>query len=446
MPAFHTRFAPSPTGYLHLGNLRTALLCFLYARKEGGQLTLRIDDTDTERSKEIYAEAIQRDLDWLGISWDHIAYQSKRMEAYAAAVQQLKASGRLYPCYESQEELEIKRKMQLSRGLPPIYDREAQRLSDTQKAAYEKEGRMPHWRFLLEEKEIVWEDEIRGPVQFQSQHMSDPILVRENGLYTYMLPSTVDDIEMGITHVLRGEDHVSNTAIQIQLFEALGGKVPTFAHNALIKSSEGKLSKRKGSEGMETLKEAGIASLPLASFLARVGSSHAVDLAESMEALIEEFSIQQFSRATCSYQLDDITRLNTKWLHGLSFEQAATLFPAGSPVEEDFWLAVRGNIAHIDEANAWWNLCHSPITPVIDATDQDFLAHAAKLLPPAPWDSTTWKSWTGALKEATDRKGRSLFMPLRQALTAMDHGPELGVLLPLMAPERVRARLQGKEA
>lgn len=442
-----TRFAPSPTGFLHLGNIRTALLCYLYAQKAGGKFLLRIDDTDTERSKNEYVEAIKHDLEWLGIEWNMIEFQSKRFDRYDAAVEKLKADGRLYPCYESQEELDVKRKMQLSRGLPPIYDREALKLTDEQKVAFEAEGKTPHWRFKLEDKICSWQDEIRGEISFEARHMSDPILIRGNGMYTYMLPSTVDDIELSVTHVLRGEDHVSNTAIQIQLFEALGGEVPNFAHNALIKSQEGKLSKRTGKGGVGELREDGIEPMAIASFLAKAGTSDAIEIRTSMQQLIEEFDISKFGKAPTTYSMDDILRLNDKLLHILPFDQVQEqlkLFHLDDKVDETFWEAIKHNISSIDEVTEWWNICHEKLAPVID--DADFAGKAAELLPDGQWDEATWSAWTGAVKEATGRKGKELFMPIRKALTGMEHGPELKVILPLIGREKVLARLQGKAA
>lgn len=442
-----TRFAPSPTGFLHIGNVRTALVCFLYASKAAGKFMLRIDDTDTERSKEEYVDALKRDLEWLGISWDQEARQSARMEQYATAIETLKAGGRLYACYETQQELDIKRKMQLSRGLPPLYDREALKLTDAQKAAFEAEGRIPHWRFKLEEKDVIWHDQIRGETKFSGQYASDPILVRENGAYTYMLPSTVDDIEFNISHVLRGEDHVSNTAIQIQIFEALGGTVPQFAHNALVKTAEGKLSKRKGSATVMSLREEeGLEPMAVNSFLAKVGTSDAIDIRTSMQQLIDEFDISKFGRAATTYALEDIHRLNKKLLHLLPFgEVKARLAHVGlTELDEAFWNVARQNINRLDEVKDWWVICKENLTPVID--DTAFTSEAASVLPQGEWDERTWSEWIEQVKAKTGRKGKELFMPLRKALTGMEHGPELNTLLPLIGREKTLARLSGKAA
>jgi len=436
-----TRFAPSPTGLLHIGNIRTALICYLYAKKSRGELLLRIDDTDTQRSKAEYADKIQEDLKWLGLNWDEIAFQSKRFDKYDAAVEKLKADGRLYACYESAEELDVKRKMQLSRGLPPIYDRAGLKLTADEIAKFEAEGKTPHWRFKMADGAIAWEDEVRGSTKFETKNLSDPILIRENGAYTYMLPSTVDDIEFEITHVLRGEDHVSNTAIQIQLFEALGGDVPKFAHTAMVKSKEGKLSKRTGSAGVGELCDDKILPMAVNSFLAKVGTSDSIELRPTLDDLVAEFDINKFGRAPTIYTIDDILRLNVKALHELSFEDAKPYF-AGlklTDVKHDFWLAVRPNLENIDELYEWWTICNGSVKPIID--DADFAAKAAELLPDGEWDETTWKSWADAVKEKTGRKGKELFMPLRKAITGMEHGPELKVLLPLIGREKVLERL-----
>lgn len=444
-----TRFAPSPTGYLHLGNLRTALLCFLYARKAGGEFILRLDDTDLERSRQEYADAILEDLTWLGIPPDAVVKQSDHFAQYDAAVAKLKETGRLYPCYETKQELDFKRKVQLSQGRPPIYDRAALKLSDAQKQKLESEGHIPHWRFKLDENRVVeWQDEVRGAQRFEMTHMSDTILVRENGMYTYMLPSTVDDINMGITHVLRGEDHVSNTAIQIQLFHALSGNEPKFAHNALLKSKEGKLSKRAGSQGIRDLREKGIEPLTLLSFLARVGTGHAVGLADSVDQLVREFEIHAYGKAQTSYSMEDIERLNTKLLHRAPLSAVkAELEEMGLPnVDEAFWEVAKHNIESLEEVKLWWHICKEEVEVKIADEDREFIAKAVEVLPAGEITENTWDQWLSEIKKVTDRKGKGLFMPLRKALTGMEHGPELKDLLPLMGRERVVSRLRGEVA
>ncbi len=441
-----TRFAPSPTGYLHIGNMRTALLCYLYAQKACGTFMLRIDDTDAERSKEEYVDRLKEDLTWLGISWDEEARQSDRLDAYQAAITQLKESGRLYACYESKEELDVKRKMQLSRGLPPIYDRAGLKLTDAEIATFEAEGRTPHYRFKLHDSDLAWEDEIRGSVCFSAAHTSDPILVRENGAFTYMLPSTVDDIAFEITHVLRGEDHVNNTAIQLQLFEALGGKIPTFAHNALIKSKEGKISKRAGGFSVRDLRDEGVRPMAIASFLAKIGTSDNVELRDNLQALAEEFDISRFSKSSTSYDPDDIYRLNTQILHHANWDEVkAEIAALGvDGADEAFWHAVRANISSIAEVQEWWQICRKPLQGTQDSEeDAQFVRDAADLLPDGEFHAETWSQWIASVKEASGRKGKGLFMPIRRALSAQDHGPELAVLLPLIGRDRAIKRLQG---
>ena len=404
---------------------------------------LRLDDTDTERSKEEYAEQIQKDLKWLGLKWDKFARQSDRMDRYEEIKRELIKAGRMYPCYETQEELEIKRKMQLGRGLPPVYDRAALKLTDEAKAKFEAEGRSAHWRFKLDETAtIAWDDLIKGPVKFEAKNMSDPILIRENGAPTYMLPSTVDDMDFEISHVVRGEDHVSNTAIQIQIFEALGAKIPTFAHHSLIKSKEGKLSKRVGGFDVGGLKEEGIQPMAITSLLARLGTSDPVELRDSVDELIKHFDITRFSKAAANYDIEDVRRLNIKLIHAMSFEEAKEKLPSG--VDEQFWSSVKGNITSLDDVREWWSICREPLKPEIE--DAEFTAEASALLPDGEWTLDTWNQWIDAVKAKTGRKGKQLFMPLRLALTARAHGPELQYILPLIGREKAEARLAGKAA
>lgn len=403
---------------------------------------LRIDDTDDERSEERFVDAIKADLEWLGIKWDKFSRQSERLDSYAKAVEKLKRDGRLYACYETAEELEIKRKMLLSRGKPPIYDREGLKLADAKKAEYEKAGRQPHWRFLLEDGKIEWNDEIRGNLHFEAKNLSDPILVRESGAYTYMLPSTVDDIELGVTHVIRGEDHISNTAIQVEIFKALGGETPSFAHNSLIKTKEGKLSKRKDADNIKALRTEGMEPMAINSFLAKVGTSDDIDIRNSMAELIAEFDIKKFGKAPTIYSVDDIKRLNAKLLHNISFEDVKGHLDI--EVDEEFWNAVRPNIASLNEVKQWWEICHSKLKPVID--DENFAKEASILLPEGKWSEQTWDEWINAVKEKTGRRGKELFMPIRKALTGMESGPELKALLPLIGREKVLKRLEGNAA
>lgn len=438
------RFAPSPTGKLHVGNIRTALLNWLFARKHGGTFILRLDDTDVERSREEYVDAIRADLAWLGMDIDDEFRQSARFDEYDAAAEKLKAMGRLYPCYESAEELEVKRKLQLARHQPPVYDRAALNLSDEDRAKLEAEGRKPHWRFKLNENvRVDWTDLIRGETSIDMSSLSDPILIREDGSYLYMLPSVVDDIERKITHVVRGEDHVVNTAVQIQMIEALGGEKANYAHAALLSGKEGQgLSKRLGSTGVEHFKAEGIEAITLMAKLARLGTSDPVEPFTSLDPLIEAFDFSRFGRATAKFDEDELKSLNAKILHQTDFEAVQGRLPEG--MDEVAWNAVRANLEKLSDVGTWWNVIHGPITPVIE--DQSYLQVAAGLLPDGDWDESSWKSWTTAVKDATGNKGKSLFLPLRLALTGEGHGPEMAVLLPLIGREKVLKRLAGEAA
>ena len=440
------RFAPSPTGKLHVGNVRTAIIVWLAARKLNGTFMLRLDDTDTERSKEEYAEAIQRDLKWLGMEWDEFARQRDRAERYEELIQKLKDDGRLYPCYETAEELALKRKSLLSRGLPPIYDRSALEITDKQREKYEAEGRKPHWRFLLKHDPIEWNDLIRGPVKFEGKDLADPVLIREDGRPLYHLCSVIDDIDFDISHIIRGEDHVTNTAAHIQMFEALGAEPPACAHLSLISDAEGgKLSKRIGSLGIETLREEEkMHPMAILSYLSLLGTSMPIEAFKDRAELIEKFDFSNFSRSTPKFDVEELFRLNTKLLHDTSYEEVKPQLDDMdlAAVEETFWLAVRPNLNKLEDIQEWWRVANGPVEPQID--DAEFAAAAAALLPPAPWDENTFKEWINEVKEQTGRKGKELFMPIRKALTGMEHGPELPVLLPLIGPEKVARRLKGE--
>lgn len=443
-----TRFAPSPTGLLHIGNVRTALIAWLFAQSNNGYFLLRIDDTDTERSKPEYEAAIYESLTWLGMKWDEIAHQSKRLARYNEVIEKLKKDGRLYACYETPEELALKRKSQLSQGQPPIYDRAALKITSEQKAKYESEGRKPHWRFLMNDAPIDWNDLIRGPVHFDGKDMSDPVLIREDGTPLYNLCSVIDDADFGITHIVRGEDHVSNSASQTQMFEAMGATIPVFAHLPLVSNAEGgKLSKRQGALGILELRdEIGLEPMSIPSLLARLGSSDPIEAFDNFGPLIESFDISKFGRGTPKMDPDEFLRLNAKILHGLDYSRAKVrLAQIGlEEITEDFWNIVRANLEVIGDIRDWWTVAKGPVTPIV--ADADFAGKAISLMPPAPWTNATWKQWTDAIKAETGRKGKELFMPLRQALTGMDHGPELGDLLPLIGPDKAKARLQKQAA
>jgi len=441
------RFAPSPTGMLHIGNARTALITWLFARANGGHYLLRIDDTDPERSEEKYERAIEESLVWLGLDWDEKANQKDRMDRYAAQIEKLKADGRLYACYETPEELSLKRKSLLGRGKPPIYDRGALELSDAQIAKYEAEGRKPHWRFKLLAEPIEWKDHIRGDVKFHGKDLSDPVVLREDGSPLYHLCSVIDDIDFEITHVVRGEDHVSNTATHVQMFEALSDKVPDFAHLPLISDAEGgKLSKRLGSLSILDIRDSeGLEPMSVCSLLSRLGTSEPIEAFNSITPLVDSFGFDKFSRGTPKLDPDELLRLNSKIIHDISFDDVhARLKDMGlNDLDVGFWDAVKANLEKVSDIKEWWDVVNGPVHSIVADEDKDYIEHALGSIPPAPWNADTWKLWTASLKETTGRKGRELFMPLRQALTGMDHGPDMASLLLLIGPEKAAERLKG---
>ncbi len=434
-----TRFAPSPTGRLHVGNIRTALHNWMLARTRGGAFVLRIDDTDAERSEERFVAAIRKDLAWLGLAPDAEERQSARMALYDEAFAKLRDAGRVYPAYETAQELDLKRKIQLGRGLPPIYDRGALKLTAAERAAKEAEGIAPHWRFKLDHDEpIAWDDGVRGGQKFDPATLSDPVIRRADGSWLYMLPSAVDDIAMGITDVLRGEDHVSNTAVQIQMFTALGATPPAFAHEALLVGKEGKLSKRLGSLGCDAMREQGIEPEALVAMLARLGTSLPVEPIADRAALLETFDLATFGRAPAKFDDAELARVNTAIVHQLDHAEVADRLPAA--IDAAGWHAIRPNLSTVGEAAEWWQLVTGPIDQRdFDDETRAYLGVAADTL---AWSDTPWQDLTAALKERTGRKGKALFLPLRQALTGRDHGPDMGELLPLIGEERARARLQ----
>ncbi|MBU7590212.1 MAG: glutamate--tRNA ligase [Sphingopyxis terrae] len=429
-----TRFAPSPTGSLHVGNVRTALHNWMWARKHGGRFLLRIDDTDLERSKEEYVEGIRADLAWLGLDIDGEERQSARFALYEAEFEKLKSAGRVYACYETPEELEIRRKILLSRGLPPVYERKP---AD----APVPEGVAPHWRFRLDEgAPIEWTDLIRGPQHFDPRTMSDPVVRRADGSWLYLLPSVIDDIAMGITHVVRGEDHVSNTAAQIQMFQALGATPPAFAHEALLVGTEGKLSKRLGSLGMAALRENGIEPIALVALLARLGTSDPVEPVTSAGPLIEAIDFARFGRAPARFDEAELALLNQKILHHTDYHAVAPRLPLA--IDAARWNAIRPNLMTVAEAAEWAPVFDGPFAPPDpDAADRPVLAAAAAAAAALDWDADPWHALTAAVKAATGAKGRALFLPLRRALTGRDHGPDMAQLLPLIAKDQAIARL-----
>lgn len=443
------RFAPSPTGLLHIGNIRSALFNYLFAARHGGSFMLRLDDTDRERSTPQYAEAIERDLGWLGLTWDRFARQSDRLDRYAEVLKLLKTRGRVYACFETQAELDLKRKTQLNRGLPPVYDRAALKMSDAERERLLNEGRKPHWRFKLDHTDVVWDDAIQKHKSFPASSLSDPVLVREDGVPLYTFCSVIDDVDFGITHIIRGEDHVTNTAVQIQIWEAITDKpAPQFAHFPLLVSSTGlEMSKRLGTLSIASMRdEMKVEAMAINSLLARLGTSDPVAPCLALDELAATFDLNKVSRATPKFDLEELKSLSAKILHMTPFEKAlARLQNLGlNEASPAFWDAVHPNLTKLDDAVLWWHVAHGPVTPHID--EQAFLHEAASVLPESPWDQNTWDVWTNAVKKKTGRKGKELFMPLRLALTGTDHGPELKVLLPLIGRERALARLEGKTA
>jgi glutamyl-tRNA synthetase len=434
-----TRFAPSPTGRLHVGNIYPATHNFLFARKAGGRFILRLDDTDAARSTEAFAQSIRDDLAWLGLAPDAAHRQSERVAAYDAALERLRAMGRVYPCYETPEELEIKRKVQLSRGLPPVYDRAALKLSDEDRARLEAEGHRPHWRFKLEPGRVDWDDLIRGHCHIDPASLSDPVVRRADGAYLYMLPSVVDDIDMGVTHVIRGEDHVTNSGVQIQMFEALGAAPPRFAHFGLLTSVEGELSKRLGSAGLDDLREAGIEPIALLALLARLGTADPVEPVTELAPLIERHDITRLGNAHPRFDPAELQHLNARIVHQLPFGTVRDRLPAG--MDAAAWEVIRPNLSTVAEAADWWRVVEGPIEATIAADDRAYLAEAHGILANLPWQGDIWHALTDTLKARTGRKGKPLFLPLRLALTGRDHGPDMTALLPIIGRERALERL-----
>jgi len=437
-----TRFAPSPTGYLHIGNMRAALMNYLIARKAQGTFILRIDDTDPERSKEEYVDGIKRDLEWLGLHWDRIERQSLRLDRYHAAADQLRDMGRLYECFETPTELDLKRKKQLNMGKPPVYDRAALALSAADKDALRAERGAGHWRYKLDQERINWTDGILGDLSIDAASVSDPVLIRGDGQFLYTMASVVDDVDLGITHVVRGSDHVTNTATQIQMIQAIGGTVPTFAHHSLLTGPQGEaLSKRLGTLSLRDLRDAGVEPEALISLMARLGANLPVELRMSLDDVAEGFELTQFGSAPTKFDEQDLYPLTARFLHAQSFEaMASDIAAVGVPTElaERFWDVTRENITIRKDLAQWWDMFQNGADPVIDDEDRDFVAQALTLLPDGPFDGDTWKTWTTAVKDATGRKGKNLFMPLRKALTGQAHGPDMSALLPLLQVIKAR--------
>ena len=440
MDNIKVRFAPSPTGFMHIGNVRTAVFNWLLARKLGGKFLLRIDDTDTARSKKEYEDAIRDILGWLGLEWDEEARQSARIARYDEAVARLKAEGRIYACYETAEELEVMRKRLMAQGKPPIYDRGALKLTAEDIARYRQEGRRPHYRFKLVPGVIEWDDMVRGKTRYDAANLADPVIIREDGSYLYHLPSVIDDFDFGMTHIIRGEDHVTNTAAQVQMFEALGGKAPTFAHLPLLTGKEGKLSKRLGSLGVRELRAEGIEAMAICSFLAKLGTSEAIEPFYDLDALAATLDLAKLGRAQPKFDEDELKIFNRHFVRHMPYDKVKNRVRGGA----EFWAAVRGNLDNVAEADKWYDICFAPLEPLIE--DAALTTAAAGELPPEPWNGETYALWMNAVKAKTGKKGKELFHPIRKALTALEDGPELKNLLPLIGFERAQKRLLGQRA
>ncbi len=437
------RFAPSPTGFLHLGNARTLLLNALVARRSGGRFVLRIDDTDRERVREEFVEAIREDLGWLGLASDIEVRQSERTALYDAAFASL--GDRLYPAYETEEELARARGLARASGRPPVYDRAALRLTPEKRAAFEAEGRRPHWRFRLSGGRIGWEDGVRGRQEIDLDSLSDPVVRREDGTYLYVFTSVVDDADLGVTDIVRGEDHVANSAVQLDMFAALGAAAPALAHHNLLTSADGEgLSKRQGSLSLRTLREQGVEALAVAAYATMIGSAEAVRPVHDLDELAALIDLKRLSRAPARIDMDELAALSAKTVHELGYDAVASRLSAlGVGGGADFWETVRGNLRKVDEAADWWRIARTDdLGAAVSAEDAPMLAEAARLLPQEPWDGSTWRDWTGAVSAATGRKGRALFAPLRLALTGEPGGPELARLLPFIGRARALRRLQ----
>lgn len=447
------RFAPSPTGHIHIGNSRPALFNWLFSRKEGGRFVLRFDDTDLERSKQEYADSIERDLRWLGIEPDVIERQSARVESYDEAARKLKEAGLLYPCYETPDELERRRSRQRALGRPPVYDRAGLKLTAEERAAFEAEGRKPHWRFVLpnhdgnpfetKRTDVTWNDLCRGEQSVDLASLSDPVLIRADGTYLYTLPSIVDDIDMGITHVIRGEDHVANTGVQIAIFQALGAAAPVFGHHNLLTTRDGEgLSKRKGALSIGSLRDAGLEPMSVASLAVLTGTSQAVEPVPNMHALVDKFDLSSVSRSSAKFDPEELKSLNARLVHELPFDAVKERLSAlGIAGGAEFWETVRGNCQTVNDASDFWQVVTGPVESRVEDEDREFVVKAREMLPDGEVTLETWGAWTSALKTETGRKGRGLFMPLRRVLTGMDHGPDMKALLPLIGRQNILDRL-----
>jgi glutamyl-tRNA synthetase len=438
------RFAPSPTGFLHVGNIRAAIINFLYAKKTGGKFFLRLDDTDIERVRDEYREMILTDMNWLDLKYDGLFKQSERLEKYEAAKNALIKSGRLYECFETAEDLNLQRKAQIASGIAPIYNRAALNLNEEQKAALRAQGLKPHYRFLLEDKTTSWEDKIKGKITYEGRHFSDPVLVRDNGVPTYTFCSVVDDVEMAITDIIRGEDHITNTAIQIQIFEALGAKAPDFSHLALVKASDGKISKREGGFDVKSLRAEGYEKMAIINLLAQIGTSDSIQIYKNCDALIKNFDFKKFSKSATNYDISELNTINQKLLQILDFsevEERLKEIGIKEKISEKFWQVMKLNISFLKEIEEWIAICLKEFRYENKDSDKDFLKETTALLPQNTEDENCWNLWLAAIKEKTSRKGKELFMPIRLALSGKEHGPELKHLVNLIKRDEILKRL-----
>ena len=437
-----TRFAPSPTGLLHLGNIRTALINWLYARTNNGKFILRIDDTDLERSKDEYISQIKYDLDWLGIDYDETFNQSSRFDRYREQFEKLKADGRIYPCYETPEELERKRKLLIAAGGKQVYDRSAMELTDQQKKDYEAEGRKPHWRFLLKTERMKWDDLLKGEIDIDLTSLSDPVLFREDGVPLYTFSSAVDDIDYGITNVIRGDDHTSNTAVQVEIINALDQNKITFAHHALLKASSGdKLSKRDNVISINSFREANMEPISILSLLATIGTSNSIELKDNIDQIKSEFKLSTISTSPGRIEIDVLNALNKKQVQKYNFSEIEErLKKIDEKIDQKFWETIRGNLNVVEDIKQWTDIVFNSET--IKPSDKDYIKIAMELIPDDPWNDETWGLWTSAIKEKTGRKGKELFLPLREAFTGLNHGPEMKLLIQLLGREKIIERVE----
>ena len=437
-----TRFAPSPTGLLHLGNIRTALINWLYARTHNGKFILRIDDTDQERSKDEYISKIKYDLEWLGIDYDDTFNQSSRFERYREQFEKLKADGRIYPCYETPEELERKRKLQMASGGKQVYDRSSLSLTDEEKRAYEDDGRKPHWRFLLQTERLKWNDLLKGELDIDLTSLSDPVLFREDGVPLYTFSSAVDDIDYNITNVIRGDDHTSNTAVQIEIINAIDKNRITFAHHALLKASSGdKLSKRDNVISIDSFRKSNLEPRAILSLLATIGTSQSIELKDSLNQIISEFKLETISTSPGRIEIDVLNALNKKQVQKLNFDEVSErLKNINEKIDEKFWNTIRSNLETVEGVKQWSDIVFD--SKSIEAEDKEYIKSAMELIPDDPWDENTWELWTSAIKEKTGRKGKELFLPLREAFTGMSHGPEMKLLIQLIGREKILERVK----